>query len=388
MNSQRVRRVIAASMLVAACTGSPTPSTPTAAPPAASGSQGPATPGTATASPFNAEEHFRGQTITFVSTSSPGGGVDLIGRLVASHIGSFIPGQPHVAATNLERIGAMNYVFNGPPDGFNVLNVGGLDSSLSRQLLPESEYDVRETQLIGVFAPEPGTFIIDGQLPFTNLEDAAGNSAATLRYAASVGTAEELQGPRLVFSWLCSRLELSCEMIKVGEDDSVTLGLMLERGEINIFDSPLITAVRLNSAEFESGTRRFFAMFDSNPDVEASIPDTIVLPPSIESVLDEAQTQEWETLLEPAVSSILGKHYWVGPDVPEEIVAIEREAFDTMMADEDIAESFATANGSELFQMPTDEATTRMLEAANAFLSNIDAYSALQQELWDEYWAD
>jgi tripartite-type tricarboxylate transporter receptor subunit TctC len=387
MNSQRVRRVIAASMLVAACSGSPTPST-TTAPPAGSGSPSPTSAPDATASPFNAEQYFQGQTITFVSTSAPGGGVDLIGRLVASHIGSFIPGQPHVAATNLERIGAMNYVFNGPPDGFNVLNVGGLDSSLSRQLLPESEYDVRETQLIGVFAPEPGTFIIDGALPFANLQDAIGNSDVTLRYAASVGAAEELQGPRLVFSWLCSRLELSCEMIKVGEDDSVTLGLMLERGEINIFDSPLITAVRLNSAEFESGTRRFFALFDSNPDVEASIPSTIVLPPSIESVLDETQTQEWKTLLEPAVSSILGKHYWVGPNVPEEIVAIEREAFNTMLADEDIAESFATANGSELFQMPTDEATTRMLDAANAFLGNIDAYSVLQQELWDEYWAD
>jgi len=74
--------------------------------------------------------------------------------------------------------------------------------------------------------------------------------------------------------------------------------------------------------------------------------------------------------------------------VPEDIVAIEREAFNTMLADEDIAESFATANGSELFQMPIDEATTRMLDAANAFLGNIDAYSALQQELWDEYWAD
>ena len=67
------------------------------------------------------EEFFKGKTITFIIPTSPGGGYDTYSRLIARHIGRFLPGQPNVVAQNMPGAGgirAANYLFNvAPKDG-------------------------------------------------------------------------------------------------------------------------------------------------------------------------------------------------------------------------------------------------------------------------------
>ena len=82
----------------------PTPaSTGGAAPsqPAPTATPRPAAP-TATPVPppgFDAAEYFRGKTVRIVANSSPGGGTDTQGRVMAAFMSRYIPGNPRVVFT-------------------------------------------------------------------------------------------------------------------------------------------------------------------------------------------------------------------------------------------------------------------------------------------------
>jgi tripartite-type tricarboxylate transporter receptor subunit TctC len=68
-----------------------------------------------------AEPDFAGKTITIAIGNPPGGTFDLIGRLVARHLGGHLPGHPTVIAENMPGAGtfrAAAYIANlAPKDG-------------------------------------------------------------------------------------------------------------------------------------------------------------------------------------------------------------------------------------------------------------------------------
>ena len=67
---------------------------------------------------------FKDKTVTFYVGLSPGGGYDVNARLVAKHIGKYIPGNPQVIVRNMPGGGGLvmtNYVANvSPKDGLHI----------------------------------------------------------------------------------------------------------------------------------------------------------------------------------------------------------------------------------------------------------------------------
>ena len=64
------------------------------------------------------DEFWKGKTLTVVVPTAPGGGYDTYSRLIARHIGRFLPGQPNVVAQNMPGAGgirAANYLYNAAP---------------------------------------------------------------------------------------------------------------------------------------------------------------------------------------------------------------------------------------------------------------------------------
>ena len=100
-------------------TATPLPPGATAPPPTATPTSPPPEP-TATPQPgWDAAEYFRGKTIRLVANSSPGGGTDTQGRVMASFLSKWIPGNPRVVFTNSPNK-PLAYVFSGtraPKDG-------------------------------------------------------------------------------------------------------------------------------------------------------------------------------------------------------------------------------------------------------------------------------
>ena len=72
----------------------------------------------------DAADFYKDRTITFIIGSAPGGGYDTYSRLVASHLGRHIGGQPTIVPQNVPGAGsirAANYLYNvAPKDGTTI----------------------------------------------------------------------------------------------------------------------------------------------------------------------------------------------------------------------------------------------------------------------------
>ena len=53
----------------------------------------------------DAARFFKDKTITIAVGSSPGGGLDVFGRLVSRHLGKHVPGNPNVIVSNVPGAG-------------------------------------------------------------------------------------------------------------------------------------------------------------------------------------------------------------------------------------------------------------------------------------------
>jgi len=97
-----------------------------------------------------------------IVAAAPGGGYDTYSRLIARHMGKHIPGNPVIAAENLEGAGglvAANHIFKvAKPDGLTIGHIiGGL---ILHQLLGKAgiEFDAAKFEYIGV--PAQDNFMI------------------------------------------------------------------------------------------------------------------------------------------------------------------------------------------------------------------------------------
>ena len=73
-------------------------------------------------------DFYAGRQITLLIGTTPGGGYDAYGRLLARHIGRHIPGKPAVIAKNMPGAGGValaNHLYNrAPKDGTEIGIVG------------------------------------------------------------------------------------------------------------------------------------------------------------------------------------------------------------------------------------------------------------------------
>jgi len=103
-----------------------------------------------------AEDFYRGKTVTILVSTSPGGGFDANGRLLARHFGTYVPGKPTVIVQNMPGAGggtAVRYLDHGAAkDGtvITIFNVGLIGDSL---LAPQrTQIDFRDYAWIGSVA--------------------------------------------------------------------------------------------------------------------------------------------------------------------------------------------------------------------------------------------
>jgi tripartite-type tricarboxylate transporter receptor subunit TctC len=90
---------------------------------------------------------YEKKTIQVIVGSAPGGLYDRWGRLLAQHMGKYIPGNPNLVVQNMPGGGSMvatNYLYGlAKPDG---LAIGMFQTHMYLQQLvgvPEVKYDVR-----------------------------------------------------------------------------------------------------------------------------------------------------------------------------------------------------------------------------------------------------
>ena len=122
-----------------------------------------------------ADPFYKGKTIRIIVGSTPGGFFDRWARLLARHMGKYIPGQPEIIVQNMAGAGsvvATNHVYNvAKPDGLTVvmpLNSIYVDQLAGRK---EVQFDLKKFHWIGSPAVEATILYMRADTPYKSIAD-------------------------------------------------------------------------------------------------------------------------------------------------------------------------------------------------------------------------
>lgn len=123
----------------------------------------------------NAQDFYKGKTITIIVGTAPGGGFDTYSRMLGRHLGKYIPGNPSTVVQNMPGAGqliAANHLYNrAQPDGLTIGHFSG--SVIFRHVLGDQSalFDGRKFGWVGTPAPERHTCVLTEKTGIKTLED-------------------------------------------------------------------------------------------------------------------------------------------------------------------------------------------------------------------------
>jgi tripartite-type tricarboxylate transporter receptor subunit TctC len=126
-------------------------------------------------------DFYKGKVVSLVIGYGSGGGYDVYGRLVATHLGKYIPGNPTVVVQNMPGAGSLrsvNYLYNNAPKDGTVIGAFARDMPLLGIIgnNPNVRFDPRKLTWLG----SSSSYANDAYLLFAR-KDAAAKSLAEAR---------------------------------------------------------------------------------------------------------------------------------------------------------------------------------------------------------------
>jgi len=180
-------------------------------------------------------DFYRGKELTVIVGYGPGGGYDVFARLLARHLGKYMPGNPNVMVQNMPGAGSLratNYLYNLAPKDGTTIGVLARDMPLLGLLdeNPAVQFDPRRFTWLGSssnFSNDAYVLIVRKDAPVKSIEDARRPGGPDLLLG---GTAEGATGgdvPKI----LRDALGLHIKQV-LGYRDTAAIFLAMERGEV------------------------------------------------------------------------------------------------------------------------------------------------------------
>ncbi len=180
-------------------------------------------------------DFYKGRQITLIVGYGPGGGYDVYGRLVARHLGRFIPGEPVVVVQNMPGAGslvAVNHLYN------SAVKDGTVIATFAREMPmlgilggnANAKFDPRRFTWLGSASSSEEDAILmfaRKDAPVQRIEDAVGDNARELVLGATGQGAAGNDWAILLRELLGLKLR-----IVAGYPDSNGIFLAVERGEV------------------------------------------------------------------------------------------------------------------------------------------------------------
>jgi tripartite-type tricarboxylate transporter receptor subunit TctC len=276
------------------------------------------------ASADSVADFYQGKRITILVGAAPGPAYDLYARMLAGHIGKYIPGNPSFIVRNMPGAGgmvALNSLYNqGPQDGTALITLHialPLEQALGNKAV---HYDARKLIGIGRFA--------------------AGNTVTGAWHSAGVTSYKDLFEKQLVigggqassntvtFPTVAQKLFGLKLKIVAGYESMNEQLLAMERGEIQGLGSISLASLHDWKPEYFS-QKLFIPLFQWGLAREPELPD-------IPAVGELGKNPVDRTAVELLAAQMdLGRSFFLPPGVPRERAAALRAAFDAMVADPD-----------------------------------------------------
>lgn len=181
---------------------------------------------TAQTAPF-----YQGKTVRLIVGSPPGGFYDRAARLLARHMGKFLPGNPEIIVQNMPGAGSLvatNYIYSvAKADGLTIampLSYIYLDQLTGK---PEVKFDVRKLTWIGALDKTPAILYMRADTPYRTLED-----IAKAKEPPKCGASGTSSASNILARALAEALGIKFTMV-LGYPGGAEIDLAVEKGEIS-----------------------------------------------------------------------------------------------------------------------------------------------------------
>jgi tripartite-type tricarboxylate transporter receptor subunit TctC len=283
-----------------------------------------------------ANDFYAGRTVTILVGSSPGGITDVSAREIARFLERHIPGEPTVIVKNMPGGGSVtmtNYLYRSAPKDGTVLGYA-LPAIVTAQLLEprRARYDGREVNWIGSAFRTTNVLSVSSSAPVKTLEEARQQPVAI----GVTGRGSPIyQLPALSRSLLGLQLR-----IIAGYEGGNDITLAMERGEVHGQGTALEFWAMSRPQWLESGALNHLVY------IGAGDPQRL---PGVPHMKDLVSADEDKRLVEFfETSATFGFPLFAPPSVPQERIAVLRQAFADVVADTEFAESVRTTMKMEI----------------------------------------
>ena len=276
------------------------------------------------------ESFFAGKTVRIVIGTTVGGEYDLYARLVARHIGQFIPGNPNIIVQSMPSAGgltAIRYLANAASRDGTVLIVPGVNIIQEGMLTSNAQYDPGSFQWIGRMISQIQVGLVSSKSGVTSIEGAKSKELI----AGGVGNNPTTLNPRLL-----NRLIGTKFRIVAGYRGTGDLMLAWERGEVDVVTTSWDVLLARYSEQVKA--KLAIPLYVNAVKRPSDLPDVPLM-------TEFGQTDGDKAFLEIySVGAAIGRSLAAPPGVPHDRIEVWRAAFTKMLGDEGFKESVHSGN--------------------------------------------
>lgn len=278
------------------------------------------------------EQFFKGKQIRIIVGLSSGGGYDRAARLIARHIGKYIPGNPDMVVQNMPGAGsvtAANYVWGvAKPDGLTLLapHNNFYLSQLSGQ--KEVQFDLPKFQWIGSLENDDMMIFARADAPFKSMSEVVRQKISPKCGSTGVGSSDYVMSKILE-----ETIDAKIQHV-TGYPGSSEIAIAVERGEVACMGltistfygrEPFLTWIKTKFVRFlaQSGRQRDPRVGDA---------------PTIYELMDEFKTAPTKRRVAEAMlqGGEWARPLMAPPGTPAERVGVLRAAYDKVAKDPEL----------------------------------------------------
>ena len=272
-------------------------------------------------------DFYSHKTLSLIVGFPPGGGYDTNGRVLAQHLGKFIPGHPAVVPSNMPGAGSMtaaNHIFNDQPKDGSVLGMFA-SSAIMEPLLGDKAalFDPTKFSWIGSMSQEVaycGVWQTPGAA--TSFDQMLKSDQDTI-FGGGAPAAVTYQHPLILKNVLGAHVRLI-----PGYAGTRAIDLAMQRGEVKGICGLYTSSIKADFLDdVKSG--RMKLVIQMGPKKSTAFGD-------VPSVYDYAKTDAQRAVLDVYFKQlVLGRPVAGPPGIPPDRLAALRTAFMTTMQDKD-----------------------------------------------------
>lgn len=278
-------------------------------------------------------EFYADKPIELIIGYPPAGSNDIYGRIVARHLGKYIPGKPSIIVRNMPGAGSLtaaNHIYNRVPKDGTVLGVVSAGIPLQAKLgQPQARFEPSKFFWIGRIQSSSSVTMVWHTSKALTFDDA--KKREIVLSATGAGSTGSLY-PNVMNEVLKTRFKLI-----QGYKGTHEGMLVMERGEAEGHSTTWEAVKSVNMRWIKEGMVRILVQHglrraDDLPNVPTSV--------------ELAGNQEDRAVMRAIMGAAeIGKAYFTTPDVPGERVTTLRRAFDGMLKDPAFVEDVKKVHG-------------------------------------------